>query len=197
MKENSKDLVEFHVSPEKLNEMVRKLEKIAKKVNRLHFIQQMYKDHSVREACSILNIPVTTGYNWLKKWNNEGPNGLNHKKGAGRPPFLTENQMKQVDEFIKSNDSLGTKDVHYFIEKKFGIDYSLKQVRFIINKLEYGWIKPYPIFSKSPENAKEIMKEDASEIDPEEDIYGFFDESAMQNLPNISRVLKKKEKNVK
>jgi len=197
MKENSKELVELHVSPEELNIMVRELEKVAKKVNRLHFVQQLYNGHSVRESCSILNIPVTTGYNWLKKWNAEGPEGLNHKKGAGRPPFLTEDQMKQVDEFIKNNDSLGTKDVHYFIEKKFGIDYSLKQVRFIINKLEYGWIKPYPIFSKSPENAKEIMKEDASEIDPDEDIYGFFDESAMQNIPNISRVLKKKEKNVK
>jgi len=197
MKENSKDLVEFHISSEKLNEMVRKLEKVAKKVNRLHFIQQLYKGHSVREACSILNIPVTTGYNWLKKWNEEGPDGLDHKKGAGRPTFLTENQMKQLDEFIENNDSLGTKDVHYFIQKKFGIDYSLKQVRFIINKLEYGWIKPYPIFSKSPENAKEMMKEDASEIDSDEDIYGFFDESAMQNLPNISRVIKKKEKNLK
>ena len=38
------------------------------------------------------------------------------------------------------------------------------------------------------------MKEEAQDIDSDEDIYGFFDESAMQNLPNISRVLKKKEK---
>jgi transposase len=197
MKGNSKDLVEFHISSEKLNSMVRELEKVAKKVNRLHFIQQLYKGHSVREACSILEITVTTGYKKMKKWNSEGPNGLNHKKGAGRPTFLNEIQMKEVDEFIRNNDSLGTKDVHYFIEKRFGVDYSLKQVRFIINKLEYGWIKPCPIFSKSPENAKEIMKEDASEIDPDKDIYGFFDESAMQNLPNISRVLKKEEKNPK
>ena len=197
MKEDSKDLVELHVSSVKLNTMVRKLEKVAKKVNRLHFIQQLYNGHSVREACSILNIPVTTGYNWLKKWNIEGPNGLNHKKGAGRPTFLTKTQMKEVDEFIRNNDSLGTKDVHYFIQKRFGIDYSLKQVRFIIKKLEYGWIKPYPIFSKSPKNAKEILKEDVSEIDPNEVIYGFFDESAMQNIPNISKVLKKKEKNPK
>jgi len=197
MKENSTDLVEFHVSSEKLNDMVRELEKVAKKVNRLHFIQQLYKGNSVRKACSILNIPVTTGYNWRKKWNEGGPDGLNHKKGAGRPPFLTETQIKEVDEFIKNDDSLGTKDVHYFIEKRFGIDYSLKQVRFIINKLEYGWIKPYPIFSKSPKNAKETMKEDVSEIDPDEDIYGFFDESAMQNIPNVSKVLKKKEKKLK
>ena len=29
---------------------------------------------------------------------------------------------------------LGTKDVHYFMEKNYGIDYSLKQVRQIIKK---------------------------------------------------------------
>jgi putative transposase len=134
MKENSQDLVEFPISSEKLNTMVRELEKVAKKVNRLYFIQQLYKGHSVREACSILNIPVTTSYNWLKKWNEEGPDGLNHKKGAGRPTFINESQMKEVDEFIRNNGSLGTKDVHYFIQKRFEIDYSLKQIRFIINK---------------------------------------------------------------
>lgn len=83
MKESSKGLVEFHISPDKLNIMVRELEKVAKKVNRLHFIQQLYKGHSVREACSILNIPVTTGYNWLKKWNNEGPGWFKPQKRSG------------------------------------------------------------------------------------------------------------------
>jgi len=38
------------------------------------------------------------------------------------------------------------------------------------------------------------MKEKTLDIDPDKDIYGFFDESAMQNLPNISRVLKKRRK---
>jgi putative transposase len=149
----------------------------------------------VKEARLILGIPQKTAYNWLYKWNNEGVGGLDHKKGAGRPSFLSESQIEELNEFIKSDDSLGTTDVHYFIEDRFGIDYSTKQVRSIIKKLEYSWIKPYPIFSKSPENAKEVMKEDASEIDPDEDIYGFFDESAMQNLPNISKVLKKRRKN--
>lgn len=149
----------------------------------------------MKQARLNLGIPQKTAYNWLYKWNEYGVDGLNHKKGAGRPPFLTETQFEEVGEFIKNNDSLGTKDVHYFIEMNYSIDYSLKQVRQIIKKLEYSWIKPYPIFSKSPENAKEIMKEEASDIDSDEDIYGFFDESAMQNLPNISRVLKKRRKN--
>jgi transposase len=39
--------------------------------------------------------------------------------------------------------------------------------------------------------------EAASEIDPNEDIYGFFDESSFQNQPNISRVLRKKGEKAK
>jgi transposase len=86
---DSESLVKWHVSADKLYEHIRELEKVAKKVNRLHFIQQMYKGHSVQEACLILGIPRRTSYNWLKKWNEEGLAGLNHKKGAGRPSFLS------------------------------------------------------------------------------------------------------------
>ena len=136
MLNDSKELVERHMAANELNDHIRNLEKVAKKVNRLHFIQQLYEGHSVQEACEILKMPRRTGYNWLKKWNEGGLEGLNHAKGAGRPSFITDDQLKEVDEFIRSNDSLGTKDVYYFIKDKFGVDYSLKQVRRIINKLE-------------------------------------------------------------
>ena len=197
MSSDSGILVIEHISATELNDRIRKLEKVAKKVNRLQFIQQLYEGHSVIEACRILKIPVRTGYNWKKKWNNEGPDGLDHKKGASRPPFLTKDQFKEVDDYIKNNHSLGTLDVYHFILKNYEIDYSLKQVREIIKKLDYGWSKPYPIYSKSSKNAKRILKKAASEIDPDKDIYGFFDESAFQNIPNFSRVLKKNEKNTK
>jgi putative transposase len=194
MVSKNKPLLVKHISAEKLNKHIRKLENIAKKVNRLHLIQQLYDGKSIDEASKILKIPKRTAYNWLKKWNEEGLEGLDHKKGAGRPSFLTEEELKKLDDYIMNNDGLGTEDVHYFIQKEFGIDYSLKQVRIIINKLGYSRIKPYPVYDKSPADAEEILKKAASEIDPEKDIYGFFDESSMNNKPNISRVLKKKER---
>ncbi|MDR0913269.1 MAG: helix-turn-helix domain-containing protein, partial [Methanobrevibacter sp.] len=113
MENKSKVLVIEHVTKEKLDEHVTKLEKVVKKVNRLHFIQLLYEGFSVRKASSILGIPVKTGYNWLKKWNEEGIDGLSHKQGAGRPSFLSEDQLKEVDEYISSHDNLGTSDVHY------------------------------------------------------------------------------------
>ena len=137
MSKNSESLVVKHISAEELNNHIRELEKVAKKVNRLQFIQQLYEGRSVQEACSILKIARRTGYNWKDKWNKEGLDGLDHKKGAGRPPFLSEDQLKKVDEFIENNESLGTRDVHHFIKNNFEIDYTFKQVRYIVKNLEY------------------------------------------------------------
>ncbi|MCC7554295.1 MAG: helix-turn-helix domain-containing protein [Methanobacteriaceae archaeon] len=138
MIDSSKSIVERHISEDKLQENIRELERVAKKVNRLHFIRLLYKDYSVKEACDILGLPSRTGYNWLEKWNKEGINGLNHKKGAGRPSFLTEEQIKELDKFISNTESLSTQDVHKYIKDNFNVDYSLKQVRKIINKLNYS-----------------------------------------------------------
>ncbi|MDR0913322.1 MAG: helix-turn-helix domain containing protein, partial [Methanobrevibacter sp.] len=58
--------VKRHVTPEVLNELICEGKTIAKNVNRLQFIQQMYKTNSVKKTCKILNIPERTGYNWVK-----------------------------------------------------------------------------------------------------------------------------------
>jgi putative transposase len=134
MKKNSNHLAKEHISLEELEELIFKKEKNAKTVNRLHFIRQIYLGKTVKEARLILGVAQQTAYSWLNKWNDYGVSGLNHKKGAGRPPFLSISELKEVDEYIKSNDSLGTNDVHYFIEENFGVDYSPKQVRVIIKK---------------------------------------------------------------
>jgi putative transposase len=112
MKTESKSIVIQHLTSEELNKRIRELEKVVKKVNRLHFINQLYHSKTVKEACEILSIPIRTGYNWLKKWNEEGADGLNHQKGAGRPRLISYDDLKKINEYLKANKSLGTKDVY-------------------------------------------------------------------------------------
>ena len=50
------------------------------------------------------------------------------------------------------------KDVHLLLNKKFNVDYSLKQIGKIVIKLVYNYSKSYPKFSKSPEDAEEHLK---------------------------------------
>lgn len=53
---------------------------------------------------------------------------------------------------------MSMKDVHLIVNKKFDVDYSLKQIGKIVKKLGYNYSKAYPKFSKSPEDAEEQLK---------------------------------------
>jgi putative transposase len=186
-----------HMSLENLNRHIRKLEKISKVVNRLHFIRQVYKTENIAESCEILDIPLRTGYNWVNKWNENGIEGLNHEKGAGRPSFLSNNQLEELDQWIESEEFLVTHDVYLYIKDNFGVDYSQRQVRRIVSALNYTWVKPYPIADEQVENAEKILKERTKCINPDKDIYGLLDEVSVQNTPNVGRIIKKKDLNLK
>jgi transposase len=144
-----------------------------------------------------LDIPLRTGHDWVKKWNEKGIDGLRHKKGAGRPSFLSNKQLEELDNWMRKKEYLVTNDVYFYIKDNFGIDYSLKQVRRIIKKLNYTWVKPYPIADEQVENTEKLLKRDTESIDHDNDIYGFLDEVAVQNTPNVNRVIKKRAPNLK
>jgi putative transposase len=98
---------------------------------------------------------------------------------------------------MEGQEYLVTNEVYFYIKNNFGVDYSLKQVRRIIKKLDYTWAKPYPIADEQAENAEEILKNDMKIVDPDKDIYGLLDEVAVQNTPNVGRIIKKKDQNRK
>ncbi|MDR0911249.1 MAG: helix-turn-helix domain containing protein, partial [Methanobrevibacter sp.] len=64
-----------HMDIGDLKKEIHELEKVVKNVNRLNFIYQMYRTHNVAESCEITGIPVRTGYDLLKKWNEFGIEG--------------------------------------------------------------------------------------------------------------------------
>jgi transposase len=185
-------VIEMHLSVEDLNKEIRELEQDVKTLNRLHLIKQIYRTNSIAESCEILDIPLRTGYNWVKKWDEGGPDGLRHKKGAGRVSFLSKEQFQELDKWMEKEEFLITHDVYLYIKENFGIEYSKRQVIRIVHQLDYTWVKPYPIADDQVPDAKEILKNKTECIDPENDIYGFIDETAVQNTPNVSRIIKKK-----
>ena len=180
------------MSVEELNNHIRKFESDCKTANRLHLIKQVMKTNNIEEACEIMDVSSRTAYGWVKKWNDEGIDGLRHKKGAGRPTFMSKEQFRELDEWMVEQEYLTTKDVYLYIKEHFEIDYSLKQVGRIVKKLDYSWVKPYPIADDQPDDAEEQLKEKIDDLDPENDIYGFVDETAIQNKPNVGKIIKKR-----
>ncbi len=84
--------------------------------------------------------------------------GLKPSFGGGRPSKLTYDQLIELDKIIEETPNMSMKDVHLIVNKKFDVDYSLKQIGKIVKKLGYNYGKAYPKFSKSPEDAEEQLK---------------------------------------
>jgi transposase len=59
---------------------------------------------------------------------------------------------------MHNKQGLTTRKVHKFIEERFNIKYSEKQVREIIHKIDYSYKKRYLIYSKMPEDAPITLK---------------------------------------
>jgi transposase len=190
----SKSKIVKHMDVEDLIKEIHKIEMDAKMLNKLHLMLQVYRTNDIVKSCEFLGIPVRTGHDWVKKWNDNGIDGLRHKKGAGRPSFLSTKQFEEVDKWIENQEYPVAYNVYLYIKDNFGIDYSRRQINRIINNLGYVRVKPYPIAENQPENAEELLKKSAECIDPDNDIYGFVDEVAVQNTPNVNRILKKGSK---
>ena len=150
--------VEKWITVEELKERIRKKEKDVKVLNRLHFINYLYNGVSVPEASEKLGITKVTGYNWLERWNEDGYEGIIPRFAGGRPSKLTDQEKNQLKELLKKRDDWTTKEIRNLICKRFGVEYSLKQVRIILRNLGLKFARPYPKDYRRPPDAEEQLK---------------------------------------
>ena len=125
---------------------------------RLIAIRIISEGHSIAEAARIIGKSYQTVHRWAKTCESEGLEGLKPSFGGGRPSKLTYDQLIELDKIIEETPNMSMKDVHLIVNKKFDVDYSLKQIGKIVKKLGYNYSKAYPKFSKSPEDAEEQLK---------------------------------------
>jgi len=136
--------VEKWITGEELKKHIRLKEKDVKVLNRLHFMNYLYSGCSVPEASEKLGITKVTGYNWLERWNEEGYEGIIPRFAGGRPSKLTDQEKTQLKEILKKRDNWTAKEIRNLICQRFGVEYSLKQIRIILRNLGLKFRKPYP-----------------------------------------------------
>jgi len=148
---------------EEIQREIKEFERNLKILNKLHFINDLYHDISITEASDKLGITRVTGQNWLKKWNQEGFKGLYRKKGSGGQSKLTPEEKSQLKELVIAKGLVRTKEVLMLIKSEFSVEYSERQVERILKDLNFNYGKPYPIYSKMPKDAKEILKKNSED----------------------------------
>jgi len=157
MTQKNISVVKDHSSLKELDEMIKKLETDVRVLERLYFIRFQYKGMSVQEASDFVGVTKATGYNWLKLWNEGGYEALIPKFAGGKPSKLSEKELKELKNMLQDGQ-FTTKEVHDLIKEKFGVDYSLSQIRRILKSMGMKYGKPYTKDYRKPKNAKEILK---------------------------------------
>ncbi|MDA0525515.1 helix-turn-helix domain-containing protein [Methanococcoides alaskense] len=121
---------------EELNKRIRYIEILIKILDRLYFVRYRYNGDSVEEAARKVGVTKRVAYIWQKRWNRDGYSGLLPRYAGGRPSKLTDDQKGDLKFYLKMQGNWTTARVKELIKEKFGVEYSLKQVRVIMKGLD-------------------------------------------------------------
>ena len=137
------------MSKNQLNKKIRKLEEDTKVLYKLYFIRHLYNDKSIEEAADLEDISISTAYDWLNRWNENGIEGLRTKPRSGRPGSLSQKDKEKLDSIFIETEFLTTQKAHKIIKETCGLDFTLKHVRTILHQLDYYYTQPSTKFKDS------------------------------------------------
>lgn len=98
---------------------------------------------------------------WVKAADEQGFEALRPQQKAGRPPKLTQDQLKEIDVILQDDPKEhGYKvwdgpSLSSYIKSKYNIDIGVRQCQRIFHSLGYSRIRPQPYPSKEYENTEE------------------------------------------
>jgi len=151
--------VKNHLSGKELNELIKDYKNDCKMFKKLTFIRAVKNGEKISNACDFLQISEPTGHRWLDKYNEDGLNGLETKHHkAGRPSRLSDEEKEELDKIFENEDYLTLERAHEIIKNRYGVEYSLRNVKRICESLDYNFGKPYQKFNKRPKNPEKSLK---------------------------------------
>lgn len=135
--------------------------------HRLHGVLLVAQGMSSRQVAEILgDAPRTVEY-WIHRFLDEGLAGLADADRPGRPRKLTQNQIEQINQVLRSSPSdVGLtgnlwdgKTLNAFISKSFGVELGVRQCQRLFRQLGFRLRKPRPQIARAnPELQEEFKK---------------------------------------
>lgn len=125
---------------------------------RLLFIKHLYEGDTVPEACKKIEISEPTGYEWRKRWNENGLEGLKPNFAGGKPPKLKKNQEKELKEKLQERNDWTLQEIKEKIQEMFNIDYTERHLRRKLKNMGMKHGKPFQEDYRKPENAEQQLK---------------------------------------
>jgi len=151
--------VEKHLTKKELETIIKEFKNDCKLYKRFVLIDAVRSGKKVSEVCDFLKISEPTGHRWLDAYNENGPEGLYTKyHNSGRHSKLTNEQKKELKKIVENEENLTVIRVHQIIKDRYEVDYSLRQIKTIMNELDFNYGKPYQVFAQKPKDAESQLK---------------------------------------
>lgn len=142
----------------KIREIKREYRQYLEAYDRLTFIEDVYRDITIKKAAELNNITPQSGYNWVKEWNESGLDSIFRKEGSGRKSKLTDEEKIILKQNIIKKDLTSVREVKHEINETFGVKYSERHIRRLMKELGFGYGKPYIIPAEAPKDAEKQLK---------------------------------------
>ncbi len=124
------------ISLNNLDKTIKAKEKDLRVLKRLYFIRLLYQGYALEEASEKIGITVPTAYEWLKRWNKSGYDGLVPQFSGGPKPKLNEDEIEILKTLLKNKNNWKLNEVRKLIKEQFGVEHSEMHIWRILVKLE-------------------------------------------------------------
>ena len=123
-----------------------------RQVRRLLALAAAYDGMSRAEAAKVGGMDRQTLRDWALRFNEDGPEGLKNRAGAGRPRLLTDEQMGELSVIVETGPDPAIDgvvrwrriDLKRVIEERFGITYSERAISGLLAALSFSHISGRP-----------------------------------------------------
>jgi transposase len=146
-----------HITEEELERLYRR-EKDVRIKERLLAVLLLYREYQADKVAEILCRGYASVRRWKDAWNAGGYEALKPDYKGGHEPRISSSKWDRILEEIKDK-GMTLKDVQVYVNTKYGANYAYTSVWYWVRKKKkapYG--KSYPMDSRRPENAEEILK---------------------------------------
>jgi transposase len=134
--------------------------------HRLHSILLVAQGMSCREAASVFGDSVRTVQTWLHRFEEEGLAGLVDADRAGRPPRLSDKQLKQIERVLRDSPRQSGiqanlwdgKTLSAFIQRRFGITLQVRQCQRLFRQFGFRLRKPRPMIAHADPSVQDAFK---------------------------------------
>ena len=155
--------VKRHITSGELRKLIKDEQKRGKILQRLIFINDLYEGKSIPSSGKHVGVVRTIAYEWLRRWNESGFDGLIPRFAGGKPSKLSVDQKKELRTLLEAKDLWYLGDIVKFIRSGFGVEYSERQVRRILKGFKMKHAKPYQVDYRKPKDAEEKLKKTRSD----------------------------------